>query len=209
LPRPRRTRSFVIAGAVSLLGVLAFPASATSTSGAQLRDPAGDIPIASLDVVSGAIRLDDTGRARTLTMTATMAGNLTGVPSDYDLVTGTRRGNTCYSLATRVRWNGATLEQSYQHTSTFACQGDATPALLTSVATDTARYAVGGDPVDASAGGRTVSVTLDAPTWLRSGSPAGFAVVSHTTAFGVKSYLGPVQVGNDDVASLDHPWTVG
>lgn len=204
----RRTRSFLVAGVVSVLTLLAVPAQAGS-SGARLSDPAGDIAVPSLDVVSGVIRLDTSGQGRTLTMTAAMTGDLTGVPADYDLVTGTRNGATCYWLATRVRWNGVTLQQSYQHGGTYACQSDATLAALGSLAGESAQYAVGGDPVDATAGGHTVGVTLPAPTWLRSGALAGFAVVTHTTAVGFSSSVGLAQVGNYDLAGVDHEWRVG
>lgn len=208
LPRTRRTRSLVVAGAVSVLALLSLPAQAES-SGARLTDKAGDIPVPSLDVVSGQIRLDASGTVRQLTMTATMNGDLTGVPADYDLITGTRRGSTCYALATRVRWNGASLAQSYQHTSTFGCQADVTPSFLASFANEMAQYAVGGDPVQATAGGREVSVTLPAPTWLVPGALAGYGVLAHTTAFGISSSVGYATVSNYDVAGLDRDWRVG
>ena len=197
----RRSLALAVAGVT----LLALPAHAGS-SGARLTDPAGDMPVPSLDIVTGAITLD---AHRTLTMTATMTGDLTGLPADYDLVTGTQVGSTCYSLATRVRWNGVSLQQSYQHTSTFACNGQVTPAFLTSFAQEVAAYTVGGDPVDAKAGGRTVSVTLPAPTWLRPGSLAGFGVVAHTPAEGVMTYVGTQQVSNYDLAGIDRAWRVG
>lgn len=208
MPGPHRVRMLVVGGALSSLALTAFPAQA-ATSGARLSDPAGDMAVPSLDVVSGLIRLDVSGTTRTLTMTASMTGDLTGLPADYDLVTGVRRGTTCHTLATRVRWNGASLAQSYQHTSTFPCDGDATLATLASLAGETARYAAGGAPVDATAGGRTVTVTLAAPTWLRRGSLAGFSVYSHSTALGFSTNAGSTQVRNYDLAGLDRQWRVG
>jgi hypothetical protein len=198
----------VIAGAVAALALLTVSAQAGG-SGARLSDPAGDMPVPSLDVVSGVIRLDASSMGRTLSMTATMTGDLTGVPADYDLVTGIRRGDTCHSLATRVRWDGVTLAQSYQHTSSFACNGDVTPAFLASLAGEAAQYAASGDPVAATAGGHSVSVTLPAPAWFRPGSLAGFAVLSHTTAVGFSSYGAYGQVGTYDLAGIDHEWRVG
>lgn len=208
MPSISPLRSIFVTGVVASLVVLAIPAQAGS-SGARLSDQAGDIVVPSLDVVSGLIRLDATSKTRTLTMTATMNADITGPPADYDLVTGTRQGATCHSLATRVRWNGASLVQSYQHSSTYACQSDATPAVLAGFAEELAQYAVGGEPVEAKAGGNSVSVTLPAPSWLRPGSLAGFAVLTHTTAFGVATYVGPAQVGNFDLAGLEHDWRVG
>jgi hypothetical protein len=205
----RRTRTVVLVGAVSALALLALPAQAGS-SGARFTDPAGDMAVPSLDVLSGAIRIVDTGKVRTLSMTATMNGDLTGVPADYDLVTGIRQGTDCISLATRVRWNGAALAQSYQRTSTFPCQSDvATPSVLTALAEETVQYAVGGDPVTATAAGRSVTVTLPAPAWLRPGSLAGFGVLSHTPAVGTSTYIDGAEIGNYDLAGLDHEWRIG
>jgi hypothetical protein len=204
----RRTRSALLAGAVTALALFTVPAHAGS-SGAQLHDPAGDIAVPSLDVVSGSVRLDSTATGRTLTMTATMNGDLTGVPADYDLVTGIQRGFTCYAVATRLRWNGATLQQAFQHTSTFDCSGEVSPSLLTMMATETAQYAASGDPAEGHVTGRTVKAVVAAPAWLRPGTLAGFGVVSHTPVVGVMSDLGPATVGNFDMAALDRQWRVG
>jgi hypothetical protein len=202
-----RIRMLAVVGAAS---ALLLPLSAQAgTSGARFSDPAGDIAVPSLDLVSGLVRLDSSGKSRLLTMTATMAADLTGVPGDYDLVTGTRRGGSCYTLAARVRWNGVSLAQSYQRVSTFACESTPTPAVLVSLAGQAAQYAAGGDPVDATAGGRTVAVTLAAPAWLSPGSLASFAVLSHTTAVGFSTFAGATEVSTYDIGGVDRQWLVG
>jgi hypothetical protein len=197
----------VIASTVAVLVLLPLSAQA-ATSGAGFSDPAGDMAVPSLDLVSGRIQLDSAGRTRTLTMTATTRGELTGAPADYDLVTGTQVGATCYALATRVRWNGVSLAQAYQYASTFACTRQPTPMELATFAREVAQYAVGGDPVHATAGGRTVSATLPAPAWLRPGSLAGFAVLSHTPVLGFSSNVGFAEAANYDMAGLHRPWRV-
>ncbi len=205
MPSSRRTRLLALVGAVTTLALVALPAQA-GTSGARLSDPVGDIAVPSLDIISGEIRLDSTRSARTLTMTATMAGDLLGLPADYDLVTGSRQGRTCFVLATRVRWNGVSLQQSYQYNSTFTCKTEVTTSMLAVFASEAAHYAIGGDPVNATAGGRTVSVTLPAPAWLRPGTLAGFGLITHTPAEGVRTYAGTTEVGNYDTAGIEHDW---
>lgn len=201
-----RTR---VALAAMPIAALALPLTAhAATSGDSFRDASGDIAIPSLDIVAGAVRLDSSGSQRTLTMSATMRGDLVGPPADYDLVTGARRGNTCYALAARVRWNGATLAQSYQHVSTVDCTADITPSYLAAFGAEVARYAVGGDPADASASGRTVTVTLSAPSWLTPGTRATYGVLSHTTAIAHSSSVGYAEASNYDMAGSGRQWRV-
>lgn len=204
----RTFRSLLVASTLAAIAVLPLTAQA-GTSGARFVDPAGDMAVPSLDVVSGVIRLDASDKARTLTMTATMAGDLTGVPADYDLYTGTRVGTTCYTLATRVRWSGAALAQSYQFVHKAACQMEPTAAELVAFLTEVGKFAVGGEPVAATAGGRTVSVSLPAPDWLTPGSLADFGVVSHTNGVAFSSHFGFAEVGNYDMAGLGRQWRVG
>lgn len=205
--RSCRSRLFALL-IVSALALLSSPSQAGS-SGARMTDPAGDMAVPSLDIRSGLIRLHVSKSARLLTMSVAVGGDITGVPADYDFVTGAKQGSTCHALATRVRWNGVGVQTAYQRSSTFACQSEPTTAALAALTMDAAAFALGGVPVKAVAVGRTVGVTLAAPRWLSAGSLAGFAVMTHTPVLGLSSYTGMTDVRSYDLAALTKQWRVG
>lgn len=199
-------RALVAAVLCATLALLALPAQA-GRSGGQFTDPSDDFAVPSLDIRSGAIRLDTAGSARTLTMTATMRGDLVGVPADYDLVTGARQAGRCFTLGTRVRWSGVAVLQAYQVTYEVPCTSEPTLADLAALGTVLVSHVAIGEPVTAHTAARSVTVTLPAPTWLRAGSLAGFSVITHTPGLAAGSY-GMVDVENYDLAGLYDGWRV-
>lgn len=193
-------RVALAAAFVTAVALVSGPAQAAS-SGTSMTDPAGDIPAPSLDILSGVIRVDTVGAERALTMSVTMRGDLIGVPADYDLMTSVRKGSTCSWLMTRVRWNGAAVQQAYQQQESSPCQGDeVTVGTLARLAGKAVSYAVTGEPVKGSASRSTVAVQLPAPAWLSPGSVASFWVLTHTPVLAVSEYANGAEVRNYDLA---------